>query len=234
MTDASAPGAPARLYSQTHPDCRGNFHYQGDLYQPKEATPALAARIERHLRGHFADMRFAVRTERFSMGRKIIAEVLDCPADLTARDAQNAFAISVRDQIERFGFARSNALQDYFSTSFYADVQIGREYWVALATRRERKNPVDTVLSLTAFKKRVTPGDQLRLIDAPAGHRALGTTRAIIAVRSGDLIFEGNVYLEFPRASAFACDGRYVRVAIGQEHDPDAHLLYEWLPQAPV
>jgi len=232
MTDAAAPGAPARLYSQTHPDCRGNFHYQGDLYEPKEATPALAARIDQHLRDHFPDMRFATRTERFSMGRKITAEVLDCPADLTDRDAQNTFIISVRDEMERFGFSRSNALQDYFSTSFYADVRIGRAYWAALANRRGRKNPVDAVVSLAAFKKRVKPGDQLKLIDAPTGHRALGTTRTIISVRSGDLIFEGKVYLEFPRASAFACDGRYVRVAVGQEHDPDADLLYEWLPQA--
>ncbi len=232
MTDAPAPGAPARLYSQTHPDCRGNFHYQGDLFQQKEATPALAARIDWHLRDHFPDIRFAVRTEHFSMGRKITAEILDCPSDLTGRDAQNAFIVGVRDQMERFGFTRSNALQDYWSTSFYADVHVGRAYWTALANRRGRRNPVDTVVSLAAFKKRLRPGDQLKLIDAPAGHRALGTTRTVIAVRSGDLIFEGKVYLEFPRASAFACDGRYVRVAIGQEYDPDAHLLYEWLPKA--
>jgi len=232
MTDVSAPGAPARLYSKTHPDCRGNFHYHGDLYEPKEATSALAARIDRHLRDHFPDMRFAVRTETFSMGRKITAEVLDCPADLTARETQNAFIISVRDQMGRFGFTRSNALQDYFSASFYADVQIGRAYWAALANRRGRRNPVDTVVSLAAFKKRIKPGDRLKLIDAPGGHRALGATRTVASLRSGDLIFEGKAYLEFPRASAFACDGRYVRVAIGQEHDPDAHLLYEWLPQA--
>jgi hypothetical protein len=232
MIDATAPGAPARLYSQTHPDCRGNFYYRGDLYKEKEETSALAARIDRHLHEHFPDMRFSVRTERFSMGRKILAEVLTCPADLTGREAQSALIIAVRDQMERFGFSRSNALQDYFSTSFYADVQIGRAYWVDLASRRGRRNPVDPVLSLAAFKKRIKPGDQLKLVDAPEGHRALGITRTIISVRSADLIFEGRVYLEFPRASAFACDGRYIRVAIGQEHDPDAHLLYEWLPQA--
>ena len=47
-----------------------------------------------------------------------------------------------------------------------------------------------------------------------------------MAVRSSDLIFEGKIYLDFPRASAFACDGRLVRIANGHERDPDAHLLY--------
>lgn len=232
MTDATAPGEPTPLYSQTRPDCRGNFEYQGDLYEPRETTAALAARIDRHLKGHFPAMRFAIRTETFSMGRAIKVEILDCPDDLTGRGAQNAVTVEVRDQIERFGFNRSNALQDFYSTSFYADVTIGRAYWAALAESRGLKNPVDTVVSLAAFKKRLKPGDQLKLVDGPAGHRALGTTRTVIAVRSGDLIFEGKVYLEFPRAAAFACDGRFVRIAMGHEQDPDAHLLYEWLPAA--
>lgn len=230
MTDATAPGAPARLYSQTQPDSRGNFRYQGDLYQPCETTATLADRIGRHLRQHFPAMRFAVRTETFSMGRSIKVEILDCPDDLTGREAQNAIIVTIRDQIERFGFTNSNALQDLYSTSFYADVTIGRAYWAALADRRGRRNPVDTVVPLAAFKKRLKPGDRLKLVDAPAGHRALGTIRTVIAVRSGDLIFEGKVYLEFPRAAAFACDGRYVRIATSHEDDPDAHLLYEWLP----
>jgi len=35
----------------------------------------------------------------------------------------------------------------------------------------------------------------------------------ITEVRSGDLILEGRSYLSFPRASAFACDGRLIRTA---------------------
>lgn len=52
--------------------------------------------------------------------------------------------------------------------------------------------------------------------------------RAITQVRSGDVILEGRSYLSFPRAAAFACDGKFVRISIGSEYDPDAHLLYEW------
>lgn len=63
------------------------------------------------------------------------------------------------------------------------------------------------------------------------GHRAIGTTRTITKVRSGDLILEGKSYLGFPRASAFACDGKFVRISIGSEYEPDAHLLYEWIVQ---
>jgi hypothetical protein len=36
-------------------------------------------------------------------------------------------------------------------------------------------------------------------------------------------------YLELPRAAQFACDGVRVRIAIGTEYEPDAHLLYHWL-----
>jgi hypothetical protein len=228
MTDAPAPGAPMRLYSQTDHDERGNFHYEGDLYRAGEALASLAARIEHHLAQYFAEATFTIRTEKFSGGRKIIAEVLDTPVDLTGRDAQNAFIVEVRDQMERFGFTRTNPLQDFWACSFYCEVRIGQAYWAALAKRRGIRNPVDTVISLAAFKKRVKAGDRLKLVDAPAGHRLLGTTREITKVRSGDLILEGRSYLSFPRASAFACDGRLVRIAIGSEYGPDDHLLYEW------
>jgi len=229
MTDATAPGASARLYSQTEHDDRGNFHYEGDLYRAGEALPSLASRIERHLAQHFAETTFAIRTEKFSGGRKVIAELLEAPTDLTGRDAQNAFIVEVRDQMERFGSTRTNPLQDFWSCSFYCEVRIGQAYWAALAKRQGSRNPVDTVISLAAFKKRIRAGDQLKLIDAPAGHRLLGTTREITKVRSGDLILEGRSYLSFPRASAFACDGRLIRIAIGSEHGPDDHLLYEWI-----
>ncbi|MGB3931774.1 MAG: hypothetical protein WBL20_22755 [Sphingobium sp.] len=228
MTDAVAPGASARLYSQTEHDERGNFYYEGDLYRAGEDLPSLASRIEHHLAEQFTATSFAIRTEKFAGGRKVTAEILDAPSDLTGRDAQNAFIVEIRDQMERFGFTRTNPLQDFWSTSFYCEVRIGQAYWAALANRRGIRNPVDTVISLAAFKKRVKPGDRLKLIDAPAGHRLLGTTREITKVRSGDLILEGRSYLSFPRASAFACDGRLVRIAIGSEYGPDDHLLYEW------
>src|SRR3546814_1727246 len=73
--------------------------------------------------------------------------------------------------------------------------------------------PVEAKVSLASFKKQVRAGDSLKLVDAPAGHRSLGTIRAITQVRSGDLILEGRSYLSFPRASAFACDWRLVRIS---------------------
>lgn len=231
MTDVTSSGAPARLYSQTPYDDRGNFHYQGDLYRPGENLATLAARIEPHLAGRFPNASFAIRTEKFAGGRKIIAEILNWPEDLTDRDAQESAQMAIRDQMERFGFTRTNPLQDFWSCSFYCEARIGQSYWAALAKRNGLQNPVDTVMSLAAFKKQVKAGDALTLVAAPSGHRALGTTRAIIKVRSGDLILEGKSYLSFPRASAFACDGRFVRISIGSEYDPDAHFLYEWRQQ---
>lgn len=174
-----------------------------------------------------------MRSESFVGGRRISAEILDAPDDLTPREYQEALIIRVRDQMERFGWTRSNSLQDFYTTSFFAHVTIGATYWSAHAARRGPRNPVDTVVALVAFKKTLRVGDRLKLVDAPSGHRALGTIRTVTAVRSGDLILDGRSYLSFPRAAAFACDGRYVRIAIGNDHDPDAHLLYEWLREAP-
>lgn len=231
MTDVSTATASARLYSQTPFDERGNFHYQGDLYRAGDNLASLSGRIEGHLKSKFPDTRFTMRTEKFARGRKITAEIVDTPADLTSRDAQNVFFVAVRDQMERFGFARSNLLQDFHACSFYCGAKLGQSYWAALAARRGEKNPVTPKVSLATFKKQVKAGDYLKLVGAPAGHRAMGTTRAITQVRSGDLILEGRSYLSFPRASAFACDGRLVRISNGSEYDPDAHLLYEWIRQ---
>ena len=230
MTQALPPCALPRLYSQTDHDDRGNFHYDGDLYRPGEALPALCTRIEGHLHGLITGARFTSRGERYTGGRKVTVELLDTPADLTEESERRAFTTMVRDQIERFGFTRSNFYQDSLQCAFHSDVQIGKAYWSALAARRGKANEVEPLVSLAAFKRRIKPADCLKLIAAPEGHRALGATRTIKAVRSSDLIFEGNVYLDFPRATGFACDGRRVRIAIGNEHGPDRHLLYEWLP----
>jgi len=205
MMTSTTVEAPARLHSETAHDERGNFHHEGDLFRQGEALSALCARIERHLADHVTDAAFSVRGESFAGGRKVIVELLDTPADLTDETARRAFEEMLRDQIERFGFTRSNFYQDFMAVAFYSEVRIGRAYWAALAARRGPANPVKPLVSLAAFKRRLKPGDTLKLIAAPDGHRALGTTRAVMAVRSADLVFEGKVYLDFPRASAFAC-----------------------------
>ncbi len=226
----AAPVTPALLYSQIAFDERGNFHYQGDLQKAGEVLPATASRVERHLREQFPDSRFAILTQKFAGGRKIIADVLDTPEDLSGRDAQQSFTVKVKDQIERFGFTRSNIYQDSHHCAFFCEVRIGQSYWTALAARRGSQGSIDNLVSLAAFKKRVKPGDQLKLISAPDGHRSLGTTRTITAIRSKDIVIEGPSFLTLPRAAQFACDGKHIRIAIGNEHEPDAHLLYEWIP----
>ncbi|AMK25792.1 hypothetical protein VVT58_16160 (plasmid) [Sphingobium sp. SJ10-10] len=222
--------APILSYSQTEPDSRGNFHYEGDLYRQGEALPALCHRIEQHLLGLIAGARFSVSSQVFTGGRKIIVELLDAPADLTDPPARHAFIVMIRDQVERFGFTRSNLLQDFMSCAFYTDIRIGRAYWAALSARRGAANPVVSRISLAAFRKQLKVGDRMTLLYGPKGHRALGTTRTVTAIRSRDFVFEGRTFMDFPRAGAFACDGRLIRIAIGSEHEPDAHLLYEWLP----
>lgn len=226
----NTPDAPAPLYSQVEFDDRGNFHYQGDLHQPSEALASTAERIDRHLRTSFPESRFTITTRKFSGGRKIIAELLDTPEDLTGRDTQEAFTVKVKDQIERFGFTRSNVYQDSHNCAFFCEVRIGQPYWVALAARRGSGGNVEALVPLAAFKKRLKPGDQMKLISAPSWHRSIGSTRIVKAVRSKDIVFEGPIYLDLPRAAQFACDGKLVRIAIGSEDRPDAHLLYQWIP----
>jgi len=230
MTSSTNVEAPTRLYSETDHDERGNFHYDGDLYRQGDDLATLCERIERHLASLFPEVRLAIRSQRFSGGHKITGEVLDAPEDLSTRDAQGAFILKLRDQMERFGFCRTNPLQDYWNCSFYAEVAIGQAYWAALAARRGRANPVDNLVSLASFKRRLKPGDSLTLLHAPFTHRALGLQRKVIEVRSKDFVFEGRSYCDFPRAAGFACDGKLVRIAAGHDRDPDAHLLYEWCP----
>ncbi|MDR6116585.1 MULTISPECIES: hypothetical protein [unclassified Sphingomonas] len=227
MTDVNMAAQETRLYSQTPTDDRGNFHYQGDLHRAGEALPDLCRRIERHLAATFSESRFAVRGETFAGGRKVLVELLDHAADLTADTDRSAFQITVRDQIERFGFTRSNLYQDYSSCAFYNEVRIGAAYWTALAARRGMADPVEQKLTLAAFRKTVKPGDTLKLIHAPWPTRNLGVTRVVEKIRSADLVLGGS-HLNYPRAAGFACDGRLVRIALGDERNPDAHLLYEW------
>lgn len=231
LDTASATASAPPLYSQTQHDERGNFAYVGDLRRDREPLTDLCQRIDRHLATFFPETKFSVRGERFAGGRKVTVELLDASADLSDGPARKASALTVRDQVERFGSIRSNFYQDYVSCSFYSEVRIGTAYWAALAARRGPANPVKARVSLAAFKRRLKVGDRLKLIDAPAGHRHLGTARKVVAVRSADLILEGPSYLNFPRASGFACDGRRVRISIGNEYEPDRHLLYEWLPE---
>ena len=220
------------LYSQVDHDARGNFAYQGDLQQAGRELPDLTAAIQRHLDDVIAGARFSVRGERFAGGRKVIVEVLDAAEDLTCDEARSAFEIRIRDQVERFGFVRSNVLQDYMNVSFYNEVRIGCAYWTALSARKGVENPVKSTMTLTAFKRAVKVGDRLTLTAGPNWHRSIGTTRSIIAVRSADLVLEGPSYLTLPKAGAFACDGQHIRIGIGHDRESDAHLLYEWTRSA--
>jgi len=231
MTDANATGASVRLYSQIQPDERGNLHYQGDLFRSGERLPELAARIEKHLARYFPDTSFALRTQTFAGGRKVLAEILDTPEDLSGRDARNDCIVAVQDQMERFGFINSNLYQDFYNRSFFCEARVGQAYWSALASRGAMANPVEKLVSLAAFKKQVRPGDHLKII-GPDGRRGLGQTRTVAKVRSKDIVFEGPIYLALPRAAQFACDGNQVRIALGDEYDPDAHILYEWIRRA--
>ena len=233
MPDTAPGGADApRLYSQTACDERGNFVYRGDLRRDAERVPALCERIGGHLAAHFPTARFAVRSKTFAGGRSVTVELLDIDLDLTDRTVRDDVELRVLDQVQRFGFTRSNVYQDFHTCSFYAHVEIGRSYWTALAARRVIANPVEPTLPLARFKQRLKPGDALRLVHSSRGGRFVGSTRTVVAVRSKDLILDGPSYLDFPRAAGFACDGRLVRIALGDEHDPDDHLLYEWLPRS--
>lgn len=79
MTQALSVSAPARLYSQTPHDDRGNFHYEGDLFCQGEALPALCARIERHLGVHVTGATFSVRGESLPVAARSLSNCLMDP-----------------------------------------------------------------------------------------------------------------------------------------------------------
>lgn len=225
MTTLATTETVIPLYSQTPWDDHGNFSYSGDLYQARESLPALCRRVARHLACQFRDSRFSISRQR----RTLRIEVIDTPADLTDEDARAIFETRVSDQVQRFGFSHQNAYQDFTSFAFHVDVRVGPSYWAALAARRGHANPVQPLISLSAFKRQLKAGDSFQLIAASTGNRAPGTISTITAVRSGDLVFDGRTYWDFPLACCFACDGRLIRVARGNKYDPDNHVLYEWL-----
>jgi hypothetical protein len=232
MTQLSPTAEPPRLRSEMRYDERGNFAHEGDLYLAGESLSDLCRRIEAHLAEAVTGGRFALRGERFTGGRRVVVELLDATADISDRMARRAFETLLNDQVERFNLARGNVHQDYMHCSFFTHVQIGKVYWAALAARRGIANSVESTIPLAQFKRRVKPGDQLKLVAAHKGHRMLGTIRTVTAVRSGDIILDGKFYLTLPRAAAFACDGRLIRIANGNDNDPDEHLLYEWISTA--
>lgn len=221
------PSAMPLLYSQTPTDERGNFAYYGDLIRSNETFAILCARIVTHLRDLFPDLQLSLTRQSFAGGRKIRLEICDTPIDLRDPAARDSLLLAMRDQIERFGFARANFYQDYSVVSFYSEVVIGNVYWAALAARAEQQNPVEPLMSLAQFKRTIKVGDLLMMVHAPWQGRYLGIERMVDAVRSGDIIMAGS-YLTLPRAAAFACDGRQIRIAIGDASNPDAHLLYIW------
>ena len=231
MTQPFSSAEP-RLRSQTHCDDRGNFAYSGDLYISGESLPDLCRRIELHLTRTIASATFSVTGERFTGGRSVRVELLDAPGDFSNEAGRRVFETLISDQVERFNVANGNLLQDYMTCSFFLHVRIGTAYWSALSARRGHANPVEARIPLARFKRQLRPGHKLKLIAASAGHRSLGTVRTVTAVRSGDLILEDRSYLSFPRASAFACDGKLIRIANGRDEDPDDHLLYEWIQDA--
>lgn len=232
MTDPiSAPDAPAcdlpALYSQTPTDERGNFAYSGDLLRSNETFAALCARIAAHLRDLYPDLQVSLTRLSFAGGRKIRLAICDAPIDLRDPAVRDPLLLALRDQIERFGFVRANVYQDYSAVSFYSEVAIGKAYWAALAARTEQQNPVEPRMSLAQFKRTIKVGNTLTMVHAPWQGRYLGVERTVDAVRSGDIIIAGS-YLTLPRAPEFACDGRHIRIAVGDASNPDAHLLYIW------
>src|SRR3546814_19176968 len=115
----------------------------------------------------FPDTRVAISTEKLGRGRKIIAEILDTPADLTARDAQNDVFVAVRDQMERFGFTRSNLYQDFHTCSFYSAPRIGQAYWSPLASPRRPQNQAEAKVPPASLHKQIKARAPLQRVVPP-------------------------------------------------------------------
>lgn len=212
-------------------DTQGNYNDVGIHYVHGRKLEEIVDLIKRELAKELPDVTISIKTQKYSMGQSINIEILDAgERDIVVFHTKEALEQRVRDIAERFNQSRGNVYQDYSSTTYYTNVRTASSAFAAHAARNGGvSNPVESKMTLSAFKRTVKPGDRFDIL-----HGGRERVRIVSQVRSNDLAFvdengANKSYLSFGKASNFACDGELVRFAIGHEYDPDRHLLYRWV-----
>ena len=214
-------------------DAHGNYDNKGDLHRPGEKFDDLVPRVLAHLRQTFPGYEFSPERRVFAGGRSLTMHVIAGPEGLGDRESGETFIAKVRVEMDRFDHSRGNALSDYDNRSFFSFAKIDQRYHAQHAKIPEGTD-VEPKMTLAAFKRTLKVGDTIVLesTNNPYSQKMVGIERKVVQVRSGDFITEGadgrKIYFDFPKAAAFACDGKRFRLADATEHNPDGYRLYRW------
>lgn len=214
-------------------DANGNWSNHGDLHRPRELLESLVPRMLDHLARTFPEYGFSPKRNSYSMGRSIYMYVISGPDGLQDEAAAAAFKAQVLKEMHRFDKGQGNVLSDYSYSSFIAFAEIDPRYYAQHAVV-VAGTEVASRMSLAEFKRTIKAGDTIVLESTTNQHTMsfLGMERKVAKVRSGDFITrddDRNVYFDFPKANAFACDGDRFRITRATADDPTGYSLYRWI-----
>lgn len=207
-------------------DPHGNYEQIGSKFVSGRTLDELVPLICAEIRHELPDVKLTCHTHKYSGGRSIKIIVLD-PGnnDITDRVQAESLEKKISEIAARFNSQRGNIYSDYDSSSFHCFVQIDSSAYALHAGKSGPiTNPVEKKISLTEFKRLLKPGDKMNCL-----HGSRPGMRVVKKIRSADFVFEGPLYMSWGRAADFACDGNKVRFALGNEREPDRHILYEWI-----
>lgn len=215
-------------------DAHGNYANNGDLHRHGETFDNMVPRMLTHLRTVFPEYDFAPKREIYSGGRSLTMSLISGPAGLGGREAGEAFLLKVKAEMDRFDRSQGNVHSDYHSGSFFGFAKIDPRYHAQHAEIIEGTE-VEPTMTLAAFKRTIKVGDKIVLeaSNQTYSQKMIGIEREIVEARSGDFITQGadgrKIYFDYPKAAAFACDGKRFRLSDASERQPDGFRLYRWI-----
>jgi hypothetical protein len=206
-----------------------------DLPRRAEGFDSLVPRLVAHLHETFPGYGFSPVRHCFAHGRSILINVTAGPAGLDDETAAEAFKTRVIAEMRSLDQCQEDATGGRRSRSFFPNVRIDGRYYASHAVAAAGTE-VERRMSLAEFRRTIKPGDRVVLESTDGEHaRAsgnVGVERAVLQVRSGDMIIAtngGRSHFDFPRAAAFACDGKRFRVSDARAGRPNAYRLYRWI-----
>lgn len=198
---------------------------EGDLYQPGRPTGEIAMSLAVLLQETLPKSKFSVVGRTSSTSRSIDIGILEHTADLADKGTLKALEDALRQTAQRFMLDRSVRHADHIERNFDLTISVHEDYW----SRRQAKtlSPNFKPFGPGAFYKALSVGDRLR-------DNAAGVEYQVLSKSPGRFITDngrgfGRKQWHIPRAAALRIHDNQLRIANGGLHNPDDHLLLDWI-----